>query len=381
MDSKLPDRTGIVEEASIGIGRACAEAVVRVGMQVAAAARRRTWIDAPAERRRVALRLGRKAARCAVVVAGACASTHGLAQSPAAFPEKPVRLIVPLPPGGGADFLARTLAPRLTEMWGQTLVIDNRGGAGGVLGTSIAARSPADGYTIVSGYMAPITVNVSLGKLPYDPVNDLAPLTLAAFAQNVMTVHPAVPATSVKELINLLKAKPGQYNYASAGSGSSPHLSAELFKLMTQTSMNHIPYKGAGPALTDLIAGQVTLYIGSLPASVPHIKSGRVRALAVTGARRSPALADVPTVSEAGVSGFESIQWYGFLAPAKTPAPVLDRLQKDLTTVLMHPATKERLFPQGFELVASTREAFGKYIREDIGKWAKVIAEAKIRAE
>jgi len=325
--------------------------------------------------------VGLNAIRLCVLVAGTCASTHGLAQSPATFPDKPIRLIVPLPPGGGADALARILAPRLTEIWGQTLVIDNRGGAGGVLGTSLAAKSAPDGYTIMSGYMAPITVNVSLGKLPYDPVKDLAPITLAALAQNVMTVHPAVPATSVKEFIGVLKAKPGQYNYASAGSGSSPHLTAELFKQMTQTSMNHVPYKGAGPALTDVIAGQVTLYIGSLPASMPHIKSGRVRGLAVTGARRSPTLPDMPTVSEAGVTGFDSIQWYGFLAPAKTPVPVLDRLHKDLTTVLGDPTIKERLLPLGFELVASSREEFGKYIRDDIAKWAKVIAAAKIRAE
>jgi tripartite-type tricarboxylate transporter receptor subunit TctC len=290
-------------------------------------------------------------------------------------------LIVPLPPGGGADALARTLAPRLTEIWGQTLVIDNRAGAGGVLGVSLAAKAPADGYTIMSGYMAPITVNVSLTRLPYDPVKDLAPITLAALAQNVMTVHPGVPALTVKEFIGILKAKPGQYNYASAGSGSSPHLTAELFKQMTQTSMNHVPYKGAGPALTDVIAGQVTLYIGSLPASMPHVKSGRVRALAVTGARRAPTMPDTPTVSESGVAGFESIQWYGFLAPAKTPAAVLDRLHRDLTAALVQPAIKERLLPQGFELVASAREEFGKFIRDDIAKWAKVIADAKIRAE
>jgi tripartite-type tricarboxylate transporter receptor subunit TctC len=347
----------------------------------ALAARREGRLDAPAERRNGVVTIGPGAVRLFVLAAATCVAAHAHAQNAGAYPDKPVRLIVPLPPGGGADALARILAPRLTEMWGQTLVIDNRGGAGGVLGTSIAAKSPADGYTILSGYMAPMTVNVSLVKLPYDPVKDLAPITLAALAQNVMAVHPAVPATSVKELIGLLKAKPGQYNYASAGSGSSPHLSAELFKLMTHVSMNHIPYKGAGPALTDLIAGQVALYIGSLPASMPHIKSGRVRGLAVTGARRSPALPDMPTVSEAGVAGFESIQWYGFLAPAGTPVPVLARLNKDLSTVLMHPATKERLSPLGFELVASTREEFGKYIRDDIAKWAKVIAEAKIHAD
>ncbi len=312
---------------------------------------------------------------------GVCVYASVIAQPGTQFPEKPIRLIVPLPPGGGADALARTLAPRLTEIWGQTLVIDNRGGAGGVLGVSLAAKSPADGYTIMSGYMAPITVNVSLSKLPYDPVKDLAPITLAALAQNVMTVHPAVLAKSVREFIGLLKSKLGQFNYASAGSGSSPHLTAEPFKPMTQTSMNHVPYKGAAPALTDVIAGQVTVYIGSLPASVPHIRSGRVRALAVTGARRSPTLPDLPTVDETGVAGFESIQWYGYLAPGQTPPSVLDNLNRDFTAVISHPAIREKLLPQGFEIVASSREAFGKFIRDDIAKWAKVIAEAKIRAE
>jgi tripartite-type tricarboxylate transporter receptor subunit TctC len=335
----------------------------------------------PSDPRRPGWGHGRPRARTMLLAAGMCVCLEALAQGAPTFPYKPVRLIVPLPPGGGSDLLSRTLAQRLTEIWGQTIVIDNRGGAGGVIGVDMAAKAPADGYTIVMGYIAPVTINVSLGKLPYDPVKDLAPITLAALAQNVVTVHPGVPANSVKELIAVLRAKPGYYNYASAGSGSSPHLSAELFKLMTRVSMNHVPYKGAGPALIDLIAGQVVLYIGSLPSSLPHIKAGRVRALAVTGARRSPALPDLPTVAEAAVPGFESTQWYGFLAPAKVPVPVLERLHRDLTAALVHPTTKERLLAQGFEVVASTREEFGAYIRDEITKWAKVIAEAKIRAD
>jgi len=363
MIAKLVDRCGCVAAADAEVGRRTVQ----------------RGVDDRADRRYVAG--PRSAVRALVLLSGACTAAHAIAQSPPAFPDKPIRLIVPLPPGGGSDALARILAPRLTEIWGQTLVIDNRGGAGGVLGTSLAAKAPADGYTIISGYMAPLSINVSLIKLPYDPVKDFAPITLGAIAQNVMTVHPSVPATSVKELIGVLKAKPGQYNYASAGSGSSPHLSAELFKQMTQTSMNHVPYKGAGPALTDVVAGQVALYIGSLPASMPHIRSGRVRGLGVTGLRRSPALPDMPTVSESGVAGFDSTQWYGFLAPAKTPTPVLDRLHRDLTATLAHPVIKERMLPLGFEIVASSREEFGKYLRDDIAKWAKVIAEAKIRAE
>ena len=263
----------------------------------------------------------------------AFACTHGHGQENR-FPAKTVRLIVPLPPGGGTDLLARTINQKLTERWGQTLVIDNRGGAAGTIGVDLTAKAAPDGYTIVIGYIAPIAVNVSLMKLPYDPVRDLAPITNLALAQNVLVVHPSLPATSVKDLIGLLASKPGRENNdASAGNGSSPHLSAELFKLMAKVSMNNVPYKGAGPAFVDLISGQVSMYFGSQPSSMPHVKAGKVRALAVTGARRSAITPDLPTISEAGLPGFESIQWYGLLAPSKTPAAILDKLNSDFVRV------------------------------------------------
>ncbi len=299
----------------------------------------------------------------------------------AAFPERPVRLIVPLPPGGGTDLLARTLTQQLGERWGHNVVIDNRGGAGGTIGVDLAAKSQPDGYTIVMGYIAPISVNVSLGKLPYDPVKDLAPITMVAVAQNVLVVHPALAAANVKELIALLKAKPGYFHYASAGNGSSPHLSAELFKSMAGVNMNHVPYKGAGPAFIDLIAGQVSMYFGSLPSSLPHIRAGRVRALAVTGSKRSAIVPELPTITEAAVANFDSTQWYGILAPARTPPAIVEQLHRDLVAVLTIPAVKERLFGQGYEVVANSRAEFTQYIREEIAKWARVIKEAGIRAD
>ncbi len=301
--------------------------------------------------------------------------------APAAFPERPVRLIVPLPPGGGTDLLARTLTQQLGERWGHTVVIDNRGGAGGTIGVDLAAKSQPDGYTIVMGYIAPISVNVSLGKLPYDPVKDLAPITMVAVAQNVLVVHPSLAAANVKELIALLKGKSGYFHYASAGNGSSPHLSAELFKGMAGVNMNHVPYKGAGPAFIDLIAGQVSMYFGSLPSSLPHIRAGKVRALAVTGAKRSPIVPELPTIAEAAVPGFDSTQWYGILAPVRTPPAIIEQLHRDHVAVLGNPLVKERLFSQGYEVVANSRAEFAQYIRDEIAKWAKVVKEAGIRAD
>jgi tripartite-type tricarboxylate transporter receptor subunit TctC len=260
-------------------------------------------------------------------------------------------------------------------------VIDNRGGAAGTIGVDLTAKAAPDGYTIVIGYIAPITVNVSLMKLPYDPVRDLAPITNLALAQNVLVVHPSLPAATVKELIALLRSRPGQYNYASAGNGSSPHLSAELFKLMAKVGMNHVPYKGAGPAIVDLISGQVSMYFGSQPSSMPHIRAGKVRALAVTGARRSALTPEIPTIAESGLPGFESIQWYGLLAPARTPPAILDKLNRDFVSVLTTPDVKERLFTQGYEVVGDSREQFGAFIKSEISKWAQVVKEARIRVD
>ncbi len=297
------------------------------------------------------------------------------------FPVKPVRFLIPVPPGGGADMLGRTLGQKLTDKWGQTVVIDNRSGASGTVAVDTTAKAAPDGHTIVMGLIASITIAVSLRKLPYDPVTDLAPVTMLAVAQNILVVHPSLQATSVKELIALLKAKPAQFSYASAGNGTSPHLSAELFKLMTGVSMTHVPYKGAGPALIDLVGGQVGIYFGSLPATMPSVRSGKLRVLAATGSKRSALAPELLTVAEAGVPGFESMQWYGVLAPAKTPVAILEKIRTDMVTTLQLPDVKERLLSQGFEIVGNSREEFGGYIKSEIAKWAKVIKEANIRAD
>lgn len=297
------------------------------------------------------------------------------------FPMKPVRFLIPVPPGGGADMLGRTLGQKLAEQWGQAVVIDNRGGASGTVAVDATAKAQPDGHTIVMGLIASITIAVSFRKLPYDPVTDLAPVTMLAVAQNLLVVHPSLPVASVKELIAVLKAKPGQYSYASAGNGTSPHLSAELFKLMTGTRMTHVPYKGAGPALIDLVGGQVGIYFGSLPATLPTVRSGKLRALAVSGAQRSALAPEMPTVAEAGVPGFESMQWYGVLAPAKTPPAILEKLRSDMVAALNQSDVRERLQTQGFEIIGNRREVFGDYIKTEIAKWATVVREAGIRAD
>jgi len=312
-----------------------------------------------------------------VLAAAACSDA---ATQTSAYPTRPVRFVVPVPPGGGADLLARAVGQKLTETWDQTVVIDNRGGAGGTIAVDMVAKATPDGHTIVMGLIASIAVNISLIKLPYDPIADFAPITLLAVAQNLLVIHPSLPVASVKELIALIKSKPGHYHYASAGNGTSPHLSAELFKLMTGTNINHVPYKGAGPALVDLIGGQVEIYFGSLPATLPQVKAGKLRVLAATGSRRSQIVPDLPTVAEAGVPGFEANQWYGVLAPAGTPAWIADRLNRDFIAVLKLSEVRERLFRQGFEVVANSRADFSRYIKDEIAKWARVIKQAGIRA-
>jgi tripartite-type tricarboxylate transporter receptor subunit TctC len=318
--------------------------------------------------------------RAGAFVLAACLSSPVTAQEQS-YPARPVRFLIPVPPGGGADMLGRLVAQKLSESWGQMVVIDNRGGASGTIAVDLAAKAAPDGHTLVMGLIASITIAPSLGKIPYDPVTDLAPVTLLAVAQNILVVHPSLPAASVKELIALLKSRPGHYQYASAGNGTSPHLSAELLKMMAGVDMGHVPYKGAGPALLDLAAGRVGIYFGSLPSTMPVVKSGKLRVLAVSGSRRSTMAPELPTVSEAGVPGFESMQWYGVLAPARTPAVILDRLNRDMVRLLNIPDARDRLLGRGFEVVAGSRKEFGDFIKAEIAKWARVIKQAGIRAD
>ena len=298
------------------------------------------------------------------------------------YPSKPIRFIVPFPPGGGNDTMARTVGQKLTEAFGQQVVIDNRAGAGGIIGADMAAHSAPDGYTLFLGGVGSHGTNPNLNaKLPYDPVRDFAPISLIASAPMVVVVHPSVPAKSLGELIKLAKAKPGTLNFASNGTGGSSHLAAELFKMMAGVDIVHVPYKGLAPALIDLLSGQVQLMFSSTVAIIPQVRSGKLRALATTGARRLPALPDIPTAAEAGVAGCETGSWYGVLAPAGTPRAIIDKLNREIVKITQMPDVRERLAAEGAEPAGNSPEEFAAYIKRELARWNKVIKQARIRLE
>lgn len=304
------------------------------------------------------------------------------AASPAPYPLRPVRLIVPFPPGGGTDIMGRLVATQLTEKLGVQTVVDNRGGAGGILGTDLAAKANPDGHTLLIGSVSTMSINPSLyTKLPFDTVRDLAPVSLIASTPSAVVVTANLAAQSVKELIALAKAKPGQINFSSAGSGTSHHLGGELFKLAAGINIVHIPYKGTAPAVTDLVSGQVSMMIANMPSVLPMVKAGRLRALAVTSLNRSSLMPELPTVAESGLPGFEVIVWYGVLAPAMTPGPIVNVLNAHLKQMAGMPEVRERLASQGAEAISSTPEEFARKIRDDIKKWAKVVQASGARAE
>jgi tripartite-type tricarboxylate transporter receptor subunit TctC len=320
-----------------------------------------------------------KSVAVVVALAGLLGAATVAAQS---YPTRPIRMVVAYPPGGGTDIVGRMMAQRFTEQLGQNVVVDNRGGATGNIGTELVARSAPDGYTLLMGNVAPNAINVSLFKsLPYDPVKDFAPVSLVAATPNVLVVHPALPVNTVKELIALARAKPGALNFPSAGIGSSSHLAGELLKSLAKIDMVHVPYKGGGPALTDLLAGQMQLMFATMPAAMPHVKAGKLRAVAVTTAKRSQTLRELPTVAEEGVAGYEASTWYGLLAPAGTPQPVVERLHQETVKALAGAELRERLAAQGFEPVGGSPAEFTAYIKSEIAKWGRVIREAGIRAE
>ncbi|MDQ6619355.1 MAG: tripartite tricarboxylate transporter substrate binding protein [Pseudomonadota bacterium] len=298
------------------------------------------------------------------------------------YPTKPIRLVVPFPPGGATDILARAVAQRWTETLGQSVVVDNRPGAGGNIGSDLVAKAAPDGYTLVMGTVGTHAINPSLyARMPYDHVKDFAPVILVAGVPNVMEVNPSVPARTVAEFIAYAKANPDKINFASSGSGTSIHLAGELFKVMTGVQMTHVPYKGSAPALTDLMGGQVQVMFDNLPPSLPHIKAGKLRALAVTSSTRSPALPDVPTVAEAGVPGYEASSWFGVLAPAGTPPAVIARLNGEVAKWLATPEAKERMASLGANAVGGSPEDFAAHIRAETAKWAKVVKESGAKAE
>jgi tripartite-type tricarboxylate transporter receptor subunit TctC len=298
------------------------------------------------------------------------------------WPQKPVRLVVPFPPGGSTDVLGRIIATKLSEALGQQVIVDNRGGAGGVIGTDMVVKSPADGHTLLFSASAPIAINVTLMKnVPYDPQRDLTPVIRVASVPLVLVVHPSVPARSVKELIALLRRRPDDFTYASASTGTPQHLSAELFKMLAHVKMTHIPYKGSGPAMTDVIGGQVPITFEVFITALSYEKAGRLRALAQTGAMRSTHLPDVPTIAETGIPGYESSGWYGVLAPAGTPAAVVNRLHTDIARLMAGADMKQRMVELGADPAADTPGQFTRFIREETVKWAKVIRESGATAD
>ena len=307
------------------------------------------------------------------------AATAGLAQ---VYPVKPIRLVLPYPPGGGSDTIARPLAQKMSEGLGQQVVVENRGGAGGNIGMEAVARSASDGYTLVFALTAQLAVNPGLyPKLPYDPIRDYAPITLLGSGGYILVVHPSLPVKSVKELVAFAKARPGQIAYSSSGNGSGGHLAVELFNNMAGIRMLHVPYKGGGPALMDMIAGQVQLLFATQLASWPHVQSGRIRALAVSTAKRPASLPDLPTVAEAGVPGFDAGVWYAVLAPAGTSREIVMRLNGEIARVLSQPDYRNLLVNNTIEPIGSPPEELSQYIKSELVKWAKVIKDAGVRVD
>jgi len=297
------------------------------------------------------------------------------------YPVRPIRMIVAYPPGGGTDIVGRMMAQKLGENLGQTVVVDNRGGATGNIGTELAARATPDGYTLLMGNVAPNAINVSLfKKLPFDPVKDFAPVSLVAVTPNILVGQPSLPVKTVKDLVALAKAKPGALNFPSAGVGSSSHLAGEMLKTLAGIDMVHVPYKGGGPALIALLSGQVQIMFATLPAAMPHVKSGKLRPVAVTTSRRSQALPELPTIAESGVSGYEATTWYGLLAPAGTPKAIVGRLHAEIVKILATD-TRQFLMAQGFEPAGTAPAEFAGYIKSEIAKWGKVIRDAGIKPE
>ena len=323
-------------------------------------------------------------AACAIsmVASGLFYAQTASAQSAAGYPGKPIRLVVPFTPGGSTDILARAIGQKLTEAWGQSVVVDNVPGAGGAIGADKVAKAPADGYTLLMGHIGTLAVNPSLyPNLPYDPIKSFAPVAWVARVPNVLVVHPSVPAKNVKELVALAKAKPGQMNYGSGGNGSAANLATEYFKLQTGTSFLHIPYRGTAPAVTDLVGGQTQVLFTGAPAVISQIKNGQLRALAVSSPKRMDALPDLPTVAESGYPGFEADQWYGVVAPAGTPADVIAKLNTQINLALNSAELKNRLNAEGAIATPDTPANFGKLIAAEIARWKPVISGGRVRAD
>jgi tripartite-type tricarboxylate transporter receptor subunit TctC len=297
------------------------------------------------------------------------------------FPNKPIKIIVPFPAGGTVDFFARVISSKLSDALGQSVLVENRAGAGGNIAAEAVAKAAPDGYTLLMGSEI-IAINTSLySKIGYDPVKDLAPITLVGTVPNILIVHPSLPVNSVPELIALAKKSPGKISFASTGQGTSTHLSAELFKLMAQVDLLHVPYKGGPPAIADLISGQVNMMFINMPTGIPHVRSGKAKILAVSSIKRIPQLPDVPTVDQTGVKGFETAAWSGLYAPAGTPTDIINRINAEVVKILKQPSVREQLVAQGAEPVGDTPEEFSRFTLAEISKWAKIIKISGARVD
>jgi tripartite-type tricarboxylate transporter receptor subunit TctC len=317
------------------------------------------------------------------VMAAAFATIFGAAPALAQnYPDKPIRLVVPFPPGGSNDIVGRLVANELTGRLGQQVIVDNRGGAGGIIGSNLAAQARPDGYTLLIISVA-FAYNPSIYKstLQFDPAKSFTPVGILGTGPNAFTVSPKLPAKSVKDVIALAKKQPGKINYATAGIGSFQHLSSEMFRIMTGVDIVHVPFKGGGPAMVDVMAGNTELCIGSLIQVIPHVRTGRLRALATGGAKRAPALPDVPTMQEAGVAGYEANNWWGVLAPAGTPPAIVNRLNKEIAVVLAKPEIQKTFESQGADTLTMSPAEFTKFINTETAKWAKVVKAANIKAQ
>lgn len=316
------------------------------------------------------------------IAVGCCALALSCAAHAQTFPAKPVRMVVPFPAGGPTDIVGRTIAQKLSESLGQPVVIDNRAGVGGVIGTENVAKSPADGYTLLLGTIGGLAVAMSLYPTRgYDTLKDFTPVTQAVTVTNILVVHPALPVRSVKELLALARAKPGALNYASSGSGTVTHLAGELFKTLGHVNIVHVPFKGGAPALTALMSGEVQMSYENSLIVVPHIKSGKLRALAVTGAHRSKLMPELPTIAEGGLPGYAASGWYGFVVPAATPKDIVAKLSTDITHILRMPDVVERLSGQGAEPVGGSAEQFGSFIKSEIDKWTRLVKSANMKPD
>ena len=312
----------------------------------------------------------------AVTLIGACAAAS--AQN---YPARPIRMILGFAPGGSTDLVARVVGQKMAEAWGQQVVIDNRPGANGMIGADLVAKASPDGYSLLLSSIGPMAINASLYKMPYDIVADFAPVTYTGNVTNLLVVHPSVPANNVKELIALAKAQPGKLTFGSSGTGGAPHMAVELFKILAKVNVVHVPYKGGGPAMADLVGGQISGSFASMPSSIPFVRGGKLRALAVTAPKRSPAVPEVPTISEAGIPGFAVLDWQGLFTTAKTPPAIVSKLNAEVARILALPDVIEKLAVAGVEIQTSSPKEWGDFVKSEIAKWAKVVKEAGIKVE